>query len=136
MLALTYDTPPAKIEAFCEGLRELVRQHPYMRKDYFHIYFNQMGAASLDILVYVFWEVPNWGTELRERQRFLLDILRLAGRLGVEFAYPTQTLYLKPGQAVAGGEEVPPTPEIAGKEAKDIVEATTGLGNKPPPAAF
>lgn len=101
---VTYDTPPDKIEAFCEGLRELVRQHPFMRKDYFHIYFNSFGASSLDILVYVFWETPDWAAELRERHRFLLDSLRLAHSLGVSFAYPTQTLFLQRGD---GGSPLP-----------------------------
>ncbi len=99
---LTYDTPPDRLEAFCEGLRELVRQHPYMRKDYFHIYFNSFGASSLDVLVYVFWETPDWTTELQERHRFLLDSLRLAHRVGVSFAFPTQTLHLH------RGDEAPP----------------------------
>ena len=94
MLGLAYDTRPEMIEAFCEGVRELVRLHPYMRKDYFHVYFNGFSASSLDVLVYVFWRTPDWSTELRERHRFLLDIHRLALRLGVEFAFPTQTLHL------------------------------------------
>ncbi|MCX4188655.1 mechanosensitive ion channel family protein, partial [Methylophaga sp. OBS4] len=97
MLALTYDTPAEKIEAFCEGIRKVIQLHPYMRKDYYQVYFNEYGAASLDILVYVFWATPDWNTELRERHRFLLDVLRLARQLEVEFAYPTQTLYLKRG---------------------------------------
>ncbi len=93
-LGLTYDTPPQKIEAFCEGIREIVRLHPYTRKDYYHIYANEFGPASLDILVYVFFEAPDWGTELRERHRLFLDVLRLAKELGVEFAFPTQTLHI------------------------------------------
>ncbi len=93
-LGLTYDTPPEKIEAFCAGIRELVARHPFTRKDYHHAWFNQFGPSSLDILVYIFHECPDWATELRERHRFLLDILRLADRLGVEFAFPTQTLHL------------------------------------------
>jgi MscS family membrane protein len=93
-LGLSYDTKAEMVEAFCEGVRELVRIHPYMRKDYFHVYFNGFGASSLDILVYVFWETPEWNTELRERHRFLLDIHRLAEKMGVEFAFPTQTLHL------------------------------------------
>ena len=93
-IALTYDTPPDKIEAFCEGVRELIRLHPYMRKDYYHVYLNSLGASSLDVLVYVFWETPDWATELRERQRFLLDILRLAKVQKVDMAFPTQTLHL------------------------------------------
>ncbi len=91
---VTYDTPPEKIEAFCEGLREIVRQHPYMRKDYFQIWFNDLGPSALEILIYVFWETPDWTTELRERHRFLLDVLRLADELGVAFAFPTQTIHL------------------------------------------
>ncbi len=92
---LAYNTPPERIEAFCEAVRELVRQHPYMRKDYFHVYLNDLGASSLEVLVYVFWEAPDWGTELRERHRFLLDCLRVARELKVEYAFPTQTLYLR-----------------------------------------
>jgi len=125
---VTYDTPPDKIEAFCEGLRELVRQHPYMRKDYFHIYFNSFGASSLDILVYVFWETPDWTAELRERHRFLLDSLRLAHSLGVSFAYPTQTLFLQQGD---GGpplpEELSPSQAVSAGQAaaQGVVAATT-----------
>jgi MscS family membrane protein len=39
--------------------------------------------------------VPDWATELREREAILLDIIRLAKELGVSFAFPTQTLHLE-----------------------------------------
>jgi MscS family membrane protein len=98
-LSLTYDTPPEKIETFCEGVREIIRQHPYTRKDYYHVYFNDYSAASLDIMLYCFVETPDWSTELRERERLLLDVLRLAKDLDVEFAFPTQTLYIRNDEA-------------------------------------
>ncbi|MEM9066159.1 MAG: mechanosensitive ion channel domain-containing protein [Planctomycetota bacterium] len=98
-LNIAYNTPPARIESFCEGIRQLVRDHPYTRKDYFHVWLNSFGPHSLDILVYVFHETPDWGTELRERHRLMLDIIRLAEDLGVEFAFPTQTLQLVRGEA-------------------------------------
>ena len=137
-LSLTYDTPPDKIEAFCEGVRELVRQHPYMRKDYYHVYLNQYAAASLDILVYVFWATPDWSTELRERHRFLLDVLRLAQRLKVEFAFPTQTLYMKQeGEAEVRSEALQEEAfETGRREARNIVAETTGTGVRPPPVTF
>jgi MscS family membrane protein len=93
-LTLTYDTPPAKVEAFCEGVRELIRTHPYTRKDYFHVYLNDFSASSIDVMLYCFVETPDWATELRERHRLLADILRLAESLQVEFAFPTQTLHM------------------------------------------
>ena len=102
MLSLQYDTPPERIEAFCEGVRELLRRHPYTRKDYYHVYLNQFSASSLDVLLYCFVECPDWGIELRERQRLFLDILRLAEELGVSFAFPTQTLHMFQEEHVAG----------------------------------
>ncbi|MBF0470486.1 MAG: mechanosensitive ion channel family protein [Gammaproteobacteria bacterium] len=112
LLSVTYDTPPEKIEAFCEGIRELIRLHPYTRKDYYHVYLNQFAASSLDILLYAFLSTPDWSTELRERHALFLDILRLAQRLEISFAFPTQTLHLaaegereKPSDAAPGTTE-------------------------------
>lgn len=93
-LGLTYDTPPEKVEAFCEGIRELIRNHPHTRKNGFHVYLNGMGASSLDILLYCFVEVPDWSAELAEKHRLLADILRLAKALEVDFAFPTQSLHM------------------------------------------
>ncbi len=93
-LAITYSTPPNKIEAFCEGIREIIRQHPYTYRDSYHVWLNQFGDHSLDVLVYMFHRTPDWATELRERHRFMLDVIRLADQLGVEFAFPTQTLHM------------------------------------------
>lgn len=143
-VSITYDTPPEKIEAFCEGIRELVRLHPYMRKDYYHIYLNTLAASSLDVLVYVFWETPDWATELRERHRFLLDILRLAHRLGVSMAFPTQTIHLHSNDDLTSADHEPNSSSGSveslmqqGRDsAKSIVNQTTGLDQKPPPVTF
>lgn len=94
-LNIMYETPPERVEAFCEGIRELIRLHPYTRKDYYQVWLHQFGPHSIDILVYMFFEAPEWSTELRERHRLMLDIMRMAERLGVQFAYPTQRLVLE-----------------------------------------
>ena len=93
-LNVTYDTHPDKIEAFCSGIREITKLHPYTRKDYYHVWLNGFGPHSLDILVYIFFECPDWSIELREKHRFMLDVVRLADRLGVEFAFPTQKIHI------------------------------------------
>lgn len=93
-LAIAYDTPPERIEAFCEGIRELVRSHPQMWKDNFQVYLNSFGDSALEILLYVFFQVPDWGAELAARHGLALDVIRLADALGVEFAFPTRTVWL------------------------------------------
>jgi len=107
-LSLTYDTPPDKIEAFCEGVRELIRHHPFTRKDYYHVWLNEFSASSLDVLLYMFYETPDYQTELRERHRLMLDILRLADRLGVQFAFPTQTLHVYSESQESAHRPAPP----------------------------
>lgn len=96
-IGILYGTPVARIDAFCEAIRELVREHPYTRKDYYQVWLNGFGESALEILVYVFWEAPDWQTELRERHRLMLDIMRVAEELGIDFAFPSRTLYLQRG---------------------------------------
>ncbi len=92
---LTYDTPPEKMEAFLEGVKNIVEANEYTRKDYYHVVFNGYGNSSLDVMLYCFLKVPDWATELVERQNIYLEILRLASEIGVDFAYPTQSLHIE-----------------------------------------
>lgn len=99
-IAINYDTPPELIEVFVEGLRKIVEKHPNTRKDYYNIYFNDMASFSLNIMFYIFFEVPDWSRELKARHEVLIEIMKLAEKIGVNFAFPTQTLHMEnfPGQ--------------------------------------
>jgi MscS family membrane protein len=94
-LTLTYDTPPELIEQFVLGLRELVLSHPKTRKDLFHVYFNNLSSYSQDIMFYIFFEVPTIQEELQARHEILIQIIKLAQVLGVQFAFPTQTVHMQ-----------------------------------------
>ena len=146
-LSITYDTPPEKVEAFCEGIREIIRNHPYTLKTNYHAWFNEFGSHSLSILLWAFHETPDWATELRERHRLFLDIMRLAKRLGVEFAFPTQKLYLERGRGPAESDSTPfqPWRDVARytsdtrgqvRELVDIVHKSGGAPFPPPPVTF
>ncbi|MCB1170132.1 MAG: mechanosensitive ion channel [Leptospiraceae bacterium] len=94
-LGVTYDTGPDKLEGFLEGIKNIIKANPHTRKDYFHVVFHEYGPDSLIIMVYVFFKVPDWSTELVERQNLMLEIYRLAESMGVDFAFPTQTLHIE-----------------------------------------
>ncbi len=140
MVGVQYDTSAEKLVEFTEGIRELVRLHPYTRKDYYEVYCNEFSASSLDILLYIFFEVPDWNTELRERERLFLDIVRLADQLGVQFAFPTSTVHLFQGETSAEPVGQPParTTEAlhilhGAKTAQKLVEEQPWMRRKPPP---
>lgn len=94
-ISVTYDTSPEKMEAFLEGIKQIILANPHTRKDKFHIVFDRFGASSLDILLYCFVFVPDWAEELYQKQNIFLEILRLAKKLQIEFAFPTQTLHVE-----------------------------------------
>ncbi|MGE0706796.1 MAG: mechanosensitive ion channel family protein [Planctomycetota bacterium] len=93
-LGVAYHTTPEQLEALTEGIRELIRCHPYTRKDYFQIWVTGFGDSAIEILIYAFFETPDWTRELRERQRLILDMLRLCEQLEIEIAFPTQTIHV------------------------------------------
>jgi MscS family membrane protein len=94
-VSLTYATTPEQMEAFCAGVRAIIAAHPRTRKDAYEVHFSGFGAASLDVMLYFFFSVKSWSEELRARHEVFLDVHRLAERLGVEFAFPTQTLHVE-----------------------------------------
>ncbi|WP_040303903.1 mechanosensitive ion channel family protein [Algoriphagus machipongonensis] len=94
-LTITYDTPPDLVDEFVNGLREIVLSHPKTRKDVFHVYFNNLSSYSLDIMFYIFFEVPTWPEELKCRHEILIQIMKLADSLEVRFAFPTQTVHME-----------------------------------------
>ena len=103
-LNLPFETPTDLVESFCEGIRELVRIHPHTRKDYYQVWLNEFGPDSLQILLYIFFETPDWESELRERNRMALDIMRLAEYLGLAFSLPAQEIQFGAPLHDAAGE--------------------------------
>jgi MscS family membrane protein len=123
-IGVTYDTPPERIDLFVQGIRQLILSHPTTRKDYFEVHLNSFGPSSLNILLYTFFEAPNWTAELKGRHELMYAIITLAHDLGVRFAFPTQTLHIEefPGQLSTS----PSPKEDAPKALKDSLKKISG----------
>jgi len=119
-IAVTYDTAPHVLEVFVEGLKGIVLNHPQTWKDTYEIHVNNMGAHSIDVLFYVFFDVPTWSEELKIRQQMILEIMRLAEYLGIRFAFPTQTLHI---EEVPGQTSLTPSVPFAQEQGKEKMEA-------------
>jgi MscS family membrane protein len=92
-LSLTYQTPPDKVQAYVEGVRAILAAHQYVERTY-EVHLYAMSESSLDILVYYHLVVPGWHEELSTRSQNILEFLRLASELGVDFAYPSSTIHV------------------------------------------
>ena len=96
-LGLTYDTPAEKVEEALSILKDILEQHPGIRKDYV-VRFEAFADFSLNIRVIYFTLTPDWAQWLAVAEEVNLSILRRFNASHLDFAFPTQTLYLKPPQ--------------------------------------
>jgi MscS family membrane protein len=137
MLGVEYSTTTEQIEAFCEGIRELLRNHPNTRKDAFHVYFNEFGPSSLNIMLSFFLMCRDRPAELQSQHELYLDIIRLAKALDVSFAFPTQTLHVVQDDKPAGAKvlEFKQPAAVGRHEAAKLVELRAGSAKRYPEVA-
>jgi MscS family membrane protein len=88
ILHISYNTPADKAEHFVSMIRQLVENDPYTYKKWFRIRFDDFGEYGLSILVNFLLDVPDNKVEQKERQRMLLQILKLAESMDIQFAIP------------------------------------------------
>jgi len=94
-VTITYDTPPDKVERAVTIIREILDNHEGMNPDFPpRVYFNEFNDCSLNILVIYWYHPPDYWDFLAFGQKVNLQIMRAFEEEGIEFAFPTQTLYL------------------------------------------
>ena len=113
-VSMAYGTPPDRMIALRDGLRAFASTHPRVRQDKVEIHIANLGASSVDLLVQVYFGVLTYTDEMVCRDEFSREILGQAERLGVEIAFPTQTIHV--AGSGSGGHAVPPPPKLVGRE--------------------
>ncbi|MCX7427552.1 MAG: mechanosensitive ion channel family protein [Planctomycetia bacterium] len=102
-LTITYDTSRGKIQQAVdilraildeEGLREPI--HPTINGDEFppRVFFKDYQADSLGLFVIYWYAPPAYWDYMEHAQRLNLRIFEEFEKAGIEFAFPTRTLYL------------------------------------------
>lgn len=98
-LNIAYGTSPEALIRFREGILELIRNHPDVRREKYEVAVNDLGSSGIQLLIQVFFEVSDGHAELLARDSLILDILRLAEQLGIAFDTPTLLLERSPSEA-------------------------------------
>ena len=98
-IGITYDTASEKVKRATEILGEVFRAHP-MTQDLV-ISFNKFNDSALNLLVVHWWGGTDTKTYLKGMQELNLAIKQRFDAEKIDFAFPTQTLHIKP---VEGGK--------------------------------
>ena len=91
-LAVIYQTPAKKLEEIVDVVKKIVVDHPDVTYDRGH--FASFGSFSLDFEFVYFVLSSDYNHYMDIQQDINLKIYREFENRGIEFAYPTQTLYL------------------------------------------
>lgn len=92
-LTVTYETPLSKVRLIPELLKEIISKHKEI--DFEWAILKDLQASNLEILVSYLVKSDDWLIAVQLHDKILLEILEVFAKEGIEFAYPTQTLYLK-----------------------------------------
>ena len=92
-LGLTYDTPMEKVKRATVILEEIFRANP--KTTDLIISFNKFMDSALNILVIHVWSGTDAKVHFAEMQALNLQIKQRFDAEKIEFAFPTQTVYLK-----------------------------------------
>jgi MscS family membrane protein len=92
-LSVTYDTPASKVQRAVDILNEIYKAHP-MTQDVL-ISFNKFADAWLNLFVIHWWNGTDYKAYLAGMQELNLTIKQRFDAEKIDFAFPTQTLYVR-----------------------------------------
>jgi MscS family membrane protein len=94
-VTITYDTSPEKVQEALSILREILDNHEGMEEDFPpRVYFNGFNDSSLNILAIYWYHPPAYWDYLAHAERVNMELLKRYNDAGIEFAFPTRTLYV------------------------------------------
>ena len=117
-ITITYDTAPDKVEKAVAIIKELLNEHEGMHPDFPpRVYFNGFNDWSLNIMLIAWYHPADYWAMQEWQQRTCLGILRRFNDEGIDFAFPSRTVYLANDDQrqlklkMLAGETVTYTPE-------------------------
>lgn len=94
-ITLTYHTSPEKVQEAVDILKALLKDHEGMDPAYPpRVFFNEFNDVSLNVLVTLWYHPPDFWSFQTFNEKLNFEILRRFNNAGIEFAFPTQTVFL------------------------------------------
>ncbi len=94
-ITITYDTSPDKVDRALEIIKGLLSNHEGMNEAFPpRVYFSEFNSDSLNIQAIYWYHPPDYWAYMDFSERFNKELFRRFNEEGIEFAFPTQTVYL------------------------------------------
>lgn len=100
-IGLRYETTPDQIRYILVAVREMLYAHPKVDPEPARIRFTNFGAYSLDLDIFAYVNVTDYGEYLGVAEDLNLRIMDIVGEAGSSFAFPSQTTYIENGEPLS-----------------------------------
>jgi MscS family membrane protein len=93
ILGFEYSTTEKQINLFIERITSTIKQIKDIEHDKVDAFLKELGESSLNVQLTYHIKTEDALCEQRLQQEILLECLRLAAELKINYAYPTRTIY-------------------------------------------
>ncbi len=95
VINITYDAQPEQLKGFVSDLKQLILDHPRLDNDVYYVHVKEMAESSINVMFRAYLDVPGYADELAIKEELIYSIMELANKNGLEFAFPSRTVYNK-----------------------------------------
>jgi len=93
VVGVQYDTPPEKAERIPGIIREVVSAQRLVRVDRSHL--ARLSESSIDFETVYYFSSPDYNLYMDTQQAIVLELLRRFAAEGIQFAFPTRTVFVR-----------------------------------------
>ncbi len=99
-IGLRYETTPDQLRYVLVEVRQLLYAHPKVDSASARVRFVRFGSSSLDLEVFSYVTVTDFGEYLEVAEDLNLRMLDIVAAAGSSFAFPSQTTYVEQGSGL------------------------------------
>lgn len=89
---ILYETPVKVVSALPEKIKTMLGKIDGIKTD--RVHFFGFGSSSLDFAIVYYVESGEYSVYMDKQQEINISLLKMFEKEGIEFAYPTQTVYM------------------------------------------
>lgn len=88
----TYSSTPEQIEAFCEGVRNYLKQEETVDSNRVAVQIHQLADSSVNVLVNFHYKLDAGESDSERAHKYLMDLYKLTLSQKIDIAFPTRTV--------------------------------------------
>lgn len=92
-VGVTYDTSDEKLHRAIEVIEDVLNRNSEIYSD-FVVYLDTLADSSINIKINAYVKTNNYVKYLKIKEQVLLEVIRRFREEGIDFAFPSRTLYM------------------------------------------